>query len=73
MTALAEEVISEVTQKLELQDDVKVAFLFGSIASGRVRPESDIDVGIACHEPVTSARKLELMDLLGWLPAGRST
>ena len=64
MTELADEVISDVTQILEQQDDVKVAFLFGSLASGRVRLESDVDVGIACAKVLTSARKLELMDFL---------
>ena len=63
-TASVEDVISEVTQILERQEDVLVAFLFGSLVSGRVRPESDVDVGIACDGPLTSGRKLELIDTL---------
>lgn len=42
---------------------VRAAYLFGSVAEGRARPDSDIDVGMVCSD----ALGLERLDLLAEL------
>jgi predicted nucleotidyltransferase len=71
VSALAEDLISAVTHILQEHADVKVAFLFGSLASGRVRPDSDIDLGVASDAPLSPGRKLQLMDELA-IATGRT-
>lgn len=41
-----EEVVAELKRFFDDQDDVDVAYLFGSAARGRRLPDSDVDVGI---------------------------
>lgn len=44
---------------------IKLALLFGSQANGKVRPDSDIDLGILAQEPLSADFKLQLMQTLG--------
>lgn len=45
-------------------DEVRLAVLFGSYATGDQGPLSDLDVGIAFDDNVPWARRLELLDAL---------
>jgi len=49
---------------LERHDAIQLAFIFGSTASGKAQPNSDLDIGLAAAIPLTAAQKLELMDEL---------
>lgn len=44
--------------------EIVVAVLFGSAASDRLSPNSDIDIGIAAQRPLPLERKLELFAAL---------
>jgi uncharacterized protein len=52
----------ELIDFLERQTDIRLAILFGSAASDRLRPESDIDLAVQCDEPLTARRKIELIE-----------
>ena len=43
-------------------DQIELAILFGSQASGDVHPESDIDIAVFAGEPLPGRLKLELID-----------
>jgi predicted nucleotidyltransferase len=43
---------------------IKLGILFGSLAQGRVNPESDLDVGVAATEPLDTAIKTALIEAL---------
>lgn len=52
---------SALTDFFERQTDIRIAILFGSAASGRLRFDSDVDVAVQCDTPLTAARKMELV------------
>ena len=41
-----------------------LAILYGSAASGKMRPDSDVDIAVLFDRPLTSAQKMELIPLL---------
>jgi len=43
---------------------VVLAVLFGSIAMGRQRPDSDLDIAVAAREALTAAEKMALIEAL---------
>ncbi len=45
--------------------EIKLAILFGSQATGDVRPDSDIDLGILAQAPLTADFKLQLIQTIG--------
>jgi uncharacterized protein len=53
--------LNQLTTFLQSQSDIRLAFLFGSAASNRLRFDSDIDVAVQCDMPLTAARKMELI------------
>ncbi len=54
--------LNELTAFLQTQHDIRLAILFGSAASNRLRFESDIDLAVQCDAPLTAARKMELIE-----------
>ena len=50
------------TAALQPEADVRSAWLFGSVAAGRARRDSDVDVGVWIDEPCRLDRLLELND-----------
>ncbi len=44
---------------------IKLAILFGSLATGHARPDSDIDLGLLAAKPLTSDVKLQLIEAIG--------
>lgn len=59
------DLITILTRKLQDYPDIKLAFLFGSQANGKVTPESDIDLGLLAHTPLSAAFKIDLIGDLG--------
>lgn len=49
---------------LEQQPDIILAIAFGSLASGRARPESDLDIAVLADLPLGERRRRELIALL---------
>lgn len=43
---------------------VTLAVLFGSSATGRQRPDSDLDIAVAASQPLTAAEKMALVEAL---------
>lgn len=54
-----EEIIRVLTDFLEAEPSVELAILYGSYASGRVGPESDVDVAVAFAHPLSFQEKLD--------------
>ena len=52
---------------LEKRDDVRLGYLFGSLARGTARTDSDIDVALSLGRPMTSAEKIGLIGSIGAL------
>jgi uncharacterized protein len=63
--------LNELTTFLESQPDIRLAILFGSAASNRLRFDSDIDLAVQCDAPLTAARKMALIEHIA-LISGRS-
>ena len=51
---------------LEKERDILFAYIFGSRATGKVYPESDLDIAVYLKEPLKdyTERRLELIDLI---------
>jgi len=43
---------------------LKLTVLFGSVASGRQRPDSDLDIAVASQRPLTEQEKIEMIGAL---------
>jgi uncharacterized protein len=54
--------VERILSILKRSDRIQIAFLFGSLARGAERPDSDVDIGIAGQSPLSAAEKLQLMD-----------
>ena len=52
---------------LEAEPELKLAILFGSLAAGRARPDSDLDIAVAGGERLDAQTKLHLIDRLSGL------
>lgn len=49
---------------LERHPPVTMAILFGSLAAGRERPDSDLDLAVSSTVPLTAEARIELIDEL---------
>lgn len=50
------------TRLLEDVPGLEFAFLFGSRASGKARPDSDLDLAVLLDRPLTADLKLQIME-----------
>lgn len=55
---------------LNEQQDISLAYLFGSLARGEARADSDLDLAILTQQPLTAKRKISLIEELA-LTSGR--
>jgi predicted nucleotidyltransferase len=53
--------IEAVEAALAQYPDVRLAYVFGSVASGRARPDSDVDVAVLSAAPLSVERKMRLI------------
>ncbi len=53
-----------ITEALEKQPEVRLAWLYGSFAAGSAGAESDVDVAVACATRLSPDRRVELATLL---------
>ena len=56
--------IDELTNYLRQQSGIKFAILFGSLATGKARSDSDIDIGIQKKHPLSAGEKAEVIGQL---------
>lgn len=53
-----------ILQALEEFGDIEQVVLFGSLAKGRARPDSDLDVAVEAGQPLTGAQKIAMIEAL---------
>ena len=56
--------LDQLTALLLQFPQIKLAILFGSQATGCVRPDSDIDLGMLSQEPLSAGFRLQLMQAI---------
>jgi predicted nucleotidyltransferase len=61
----------ELAGMLATQPEIKLGILFGSLARGQARPESDLDLAVAAARPLDSEAKTALITTLAQV-AGRA-
>jgi predicted nucleotidyltransferase len=47
---------------LERHPHIRLAILFGSFATGHIRPDSDLDVAVDAGRPITADKKMKLIE-----------
>ena len=55
---------AQIEEALQSFTQLKLAILFGSIASGRQRQDSDLDIAVASQQPLTEQEKIEMIGAL---------
>lgn len=53
--------IRQVEAALGQHPDIKLAYVFGSVAAGTARGNSDVDVAIMCDGPMTADQQIQLI------------
>jgi len=59
-----EGVLERLAERLSLDEDIVIAIAFGSIVTGGLRPDSDVDIAILTQQPLNTQRRQELICLL---------
>ncbi|HSH27734.1 MAG TPA: nucleotidyltransferase domain-containing protein [Wenzhouxiangella sp.] len=54
----------DLAQALEAQGDIQLGVVFGSVASGSAGPQSDLDIAVDAGKPLSSERRMALIDEL---------
>jgi len=62
MERMAASDIRKLTDWLASRPDLRIAVLFGSLASGNAGPDSDVDLAIASDHPLSTDDKITLID-----------
>lgn len=63
-TADADPVIRALAQRLEREADLRVAIVFGSVASGAAGFDSDVDVAVMMERRMSSERRMALLEAI---------
>jgi len=56
--------LARVREVLVRQPGIRQALVFGSVATGNARPDSDLDVAIETEQPMSVAERIELVEVL---------
>ena len=59
-----EGVLERLAERLSLDEDIVIAIAFGSIVTGGLRPDSDVDIAILTQQSLNTQRRQELICLL---------
>ncbi|TAM33507.1 MAG: nucleotidyltransferase domain-containing protein [Rhodanobacter sp.] len=62
--------IQQIQTVLASHPDIRLAYVFGSVAQGRETPDSDVDVAVQMSKPLDSALRMQLIEELA-LATGR--
>lgn len=57
-----DQTLSSLSRLLAEQADLQVGIVFGSVARGCARPDSDIDIAVLADEPLDAERKRQLIE-----------
>ena len=63
-TAPSSQLDAELVDVLADFPGLVLAVLFGSSASGKQRPDSDIDIAVAAHQALTASEKMAIIEAL---------
>ncbi|MDZ4165759.1 MAG: nucleotidyltransferase domain-containing protein [Smithellaceae bacterium] len=55
---------AQIKEVLREFPQLRLAVLFGSIALGRQQPDSDLDLAVAAHQPLTAQEKIAMISAL---------
>lgn len=64
MTTQTHNSIAAIRSVLERDPRIRLAIVFGSLAAGRARPESDADVAVLADRPLSAELKMEWIGVL---------
>jgi predicted nucleotidyltransferase len=64
LTSIAGSVDDQLRDVLSRYDFVQLAILFGSVASGQARPDSDLDLAILAERPISVQEKIAIIEAL---------
>ena len=64
VVAANDNLMEQLRELLERQGDIRLSIVFGSVAGGRQTPGSDLDIAVLADGPVTTRRKMALIDAL---------
>lgn len=67
MTTTRSSLENQLATLLVQQGNIRLAYLFGSLAKGNERPESDIDIALKADAPLTTQQKIDLITQLAAL------
>ncbi len=62
-----DELIDDVATLLARETGIRLALIFGSLAKGRARSDSDVDVAVAADRPLDLGTKMRLIEQLAVL------
>ena len=58
--SVASEMFAQVREILRSEQNLRLAIGYGSMATGNVRPDSDLDLGVLFDQPLTAQQKMDL-------------
>lgn len=56
--------LSQVQTALAAYPGIRLAYVFGSVATGHVRPDSDVDVAVLMEHPLDTTHRMQLIETL---------
>ena len=59
--------LESIQQFFAAQPDVELAYVFGSLAKGSARSDSDLDVAIQARQPLSAEQRLDMLEALAAL------
>jgi len=62
MAADENKLIGKLRELLARQEDIRLSIVFGSVAGGTQNSESDLDIAVLADGPLTTRRKIALID-----------
>lgn len=62
--------VPQVQAALATYPGIRLAYVFGSVATGRARPDSDVDVAVLMEHPLDTMHRMQLTETLA-LATGR--
>lgn len=57
----ADNTLEHITETLSAEPDIRLAYVFGSMAADSAGPASDLDVAVLADRPLDAARRAELI------------
>ena len=63
---MTEQIETTIVKVLDRYPDVRLAILFGSLATGHARADSDLDLAVDAGRPITAEDKMKLIEDLAF-------